>query len=71
MPFSGEQALSFDFNIYRSDYDKDYVQFADAIVTTMGISHNLLIASRTTTPSGAWLPSTPLAPMPSSWPISA
>ena len=30
MPFSGEQALSFDFNIYRSDYDKDYVQFADA-----------------------------------------
>jgi len=29
MPFSSEQSLSFDFNIYRSDYDKDYVQAAD------------------------------------------
>lgn len=30
MPFSSDQALSFDFNIYRSDYDKDWVQVADA-----------------------------------------
>jgi len=29
MPFSSEQALSLDFNIYRSNYDKDYVQAAD------------------------------------------
>ncbi|KJS34446.1 OprD family porin [Stutzerimonas kunmingensis] len=29
MPFSDDQSLSFDFNIYRSDYDKDYVQAAD------------------------------------------
>ncbi len=30
MPFSDDQSLSFDFNIYRSDYDKDYVSVADA-----------------------------------------
>ena len=30
MPFSSDQSLSFDFNIYRSDYDKDWVQVADA-----------------------------------------
>ena len=29
MPFNSEQSLSFDFNIYRSDYDKDYVQAVD------------------------------------------
>ena len=36
MPFSDDQSLSFDFNIYRSDYDKDYVQAADTTFNNDG-----------------------------------
>ncbi len=41
MPFSDDQSLSFDFNIYRSDYDKDYVQAADTTFNDDGSVNEL------------------------------
>ncbi|WOC78592.1 OprD family porin [Stutzerimonas frequens] len=41
MPFGSEQSLSFDFNIYNSDYDKDYVQAADTTFNEDGSINQL------------------------------
>lgn len=36
MPFSSDQSLTFDFNIYRSDYDKDFIQAATTVTDSAG-----------------------------------